>query len=128
MGLSSIEYIRSEGTIYVYDGDGNLKYSCAAGNNLTKKAKKNWENGNWTNGTYSYSHYNRHAESSTTGSYGSHGIHVFTVPGHSGVGVHSGRNGPESVTEGCVRTTDPCMELINELHKTDPLIGITIRE
>ena len=120
-GLSSLCFDRGSGIMSVYDKGGTLIDSYPAANNVTSTSK-----GPWPDGTYSYSHYNRHPKSGATGPYGSHGIHVFDVPRRSGMGVHSGRRGPNSKTLGCVRTDDESMENLNKLHKEDPLKSIQV--
>jgi hypothetical protein len=66
------------------------------------------------------------------GPYGLHGIIRFDYPGHSGVGVHSGRAyakympGPQHATHGCIRTTDTAMRAIRNIMGKDPLLTITI--
>jgi hypothetical protein len=67
------------------------------------------------------------------GPYGLHGIVRFSVPGHAGIGVHSGRAnarrapGPAHVTMGCIRTTDEAMEVIARTMRTDQLRTIEVR-
>ena len=121
-GLIELQFVRSAGVLYVYDDFGELMFTCKAANNVASYAK-----GPWPAGTYSFSHYNRHPQSGPTGPYGSYGIFVFNGPGRSGMGVHSGRRGPQSKTEGCVRTTDPCMDVLNMLHQQTPITTITIQ-
>ncbi|MEW6678722.1 MAG: RHS repeat-associated core domain-containing protein [Pseudomonadota bacterium] len=120
-GLIGLEFVRETGSLYVYDDFGEYMFACQAGNNTTRASR-----GPWPMGFFPYSHYNRHLESGPTGPYGSHGIFVFDVPGRSGVGVHSGRRGPESRTEGCARTTDPCMDVLNRLHGQTPITDIMV--
>jgi hypothetical protein len=66
------------------------------------------------------------------GPYGLHGIVRFNVPGHPGIGVHSGRAlakrmpGPQHPTMGCIRTTDEAMDLIAETMKASQLTVIEI--
>lgn len=66
------------------------------------------------------------------GPYGSYGIIRFNVPGHVGVGVHSGRAhashlpGPPHPTMGCIRTTDAAMKSIKDFMATDPLTVIVV--
>lgn len=66
------------------------------------------------------------------GPYGSFGIIRFTVPGHPGVGVHSGRlnakykPGPQHATMGCIRTTDEAMSQIKTYMVKSPLTSIKI--
>jgi hypothetical protein len=121
-GLSSIVFNRRGGTMDVYDDVGKLQFSCSAGNNVTP-----WAKGPFPSGTFSFSHYNQHPESGPTGPFGSFGIFIFNVPGRTGMGVHSGRQGPQSPTLGCVRTDDPCMGDLNDLHQKDPIKSITVR-
>lgn len=70
---------------------------------------------------------------SPNGPYGSHGILRFTVPGHVGIGLHSGRAtaahqpGPPHPTEGCIRTTDDAMQSISTAIRNDPLSTIDVR-
>jgi len=87
--------------------------------------------GNWPTGVYKYSHYNAHAEEGLRpgcyrGAYGCDGIHVFAVPGRSGMGIHAGRTtgAPDILggkTLGCIRIPPNAMETINKIHRTDPL-------
>jgi hypothetical protein len=70
---------------------------------------------------------NPHSESGPNDAYGSNGIHVFDVPDRSGMGVHSGRSGPQSKTLGCVRTNEEGSAFIKDLHQTDPLKTIRIQ-
>jgi len=121
LGLISIEFIREIGKIYVYDDFGEFLFECKAANNVTSASK-----GPWPMGFFPYGYYKPHPESSSTGPYGSHGIAIFDVPGRPGIGVHSGRKGPESKTEGCVRTTDPCMDVINQLRLQTPITDIMV--
>jgi hypothetical protein len=120
--LSSLSFDRGAGQLCAIDKNGNVVFCCPAANNTTKSS-----NGPWANGTYRYSHYNRHSSSGPNGPYGSHGIFVFDVPGRTGIGVHSGRSGPSSATEGCIRTTDNCMKQLTTLHASDPLTSITVK-
>jgi RHS repeat-associated protein len=120
-GLIEIEYIESINMIYVYDDFGEYMFACKAGNNVTGQSK-----GPWPMGFNDYSYYKPHPESGPIGPYGSHGILLFDVPGRTGMGLHSGRSGPESKTEGCIRTTDPCMDVLNMLHQQTPITMIMV--
>ncbi len=74
---------------------------------------------------------------SARGSYGSHGIvRLAPIQGHDGIGVHSGRAGvpdgrrrmgPDHATQGCIRTTDEAMRVIEQTMRTDALRSITVR-
>jgi len=122
LGLSDVTFDRSAGTITVYDNQGNQVGQYPAGNNTTSTS-----NGAWPDGTYDYSHYVPHPESGATGPYGSNGNFVFDVPGRTGMGIHSGRKGPQSKTLGCVRTTDDATDFLKGLNQTDPLKTITVK-
>lgn len=121
-GLSSIVFNRRSGTMEVYDDAGKQLYSCPAANNVVP-----WSRGPFPSGTFPFSHYNPHPESGPTGLFGSYGIFIFTVPGRTGMGVHSGRQGPQSPTLGCIRTDDPCMLNLNQVHQVDPIKTITVK-
>jgi RHS repeat-associated protein len=123
-GLSSMTFNRSNGSLTLYDKDGNVVVVCTAANNTTKSS-----NGPWPNGTYPFSSHNNHPPD-PNGSYGSYGIDVFDVPGRTGMGVHSGRSnsgGPSHPTLGCVRTTDDCMKQITDWQSHDPMTDITVQ-
>ena len=111
--MSSVAYNRSNNQVSVFDKNGNLVASAEAGNNVTISS-----NGTWENGIYSFSHYNEHAESGVNDAYGSNGIFVFDTDGldRTGMGIHSGRDGPQYVTEGCVRTEDGFINILKQLH------------
>jgi RHS repeat-associated protein len=101
---TALDFSRSSGTLTATNQNGTVIGVYPAGN-LTVRGS----GGPWPDGTYSPSHYNRHPESGPTGAYGSNGIIVFGVNGRTGMGLHSGRSGPNSPTLGCVRTTDDAM-------------------
>ena len=123
-GLSSLVFNRNNGTLTLYDKDGNVILTCTAHNNTTGSS-----NGPWPNGTYPYGYHNNHTPD-PNGPYGSYGIDVFSVPGRPGIGVHSGRankGGPNAPTLGCVRTNNNCMQQITDFQATDPMQSITIQ-
>ncbi|HJW57162.1 MAG TPA: hypothetical protein VJ577_18010 [Burkholderiaceae bacterium] len=74
----------------------------------------------------------RHHAANANGPYGSHGIIRFNVPGHAGIGVHSGRAkarhqpGPAHPTMGCIRTTDEAMRSISAAMRKSPLTTIEV--
>ena len=122
-GLSSMTFNRANGSLTLYDKDGNVVAVCTAANNTTRSS-----NGPWPNGTYPFSSHNHPPD--PNGPYGSYGIDVFDVPGRTGMGVHSGRansGGPSHPTLGCVRTTDDCMKQITDWQTHDPMTDITIQ-
>ena len=121
-GLSDVTFDRVRGTIIIYDNKGNQIGQFPAGNNTTPKS-----NGPWPNGKFPYSYYVPHPESGPAGPYGSNGNFVFKVPGRPGMGIHSGRSGPQSKTLGCIRTTDEATKFLLDLNQTDPLRTITVK-
>lgn len=123
-GMAELEYDGRMHTLTVISVTGEVLASFPAYNTTTTSS-----NGPWPNGSYDYSHYNPHHESGPNGPYGSHGIFVFSVPGRTGMGVHSGRanrGGPAHATLGCIRTTDMAIEFLNSLQDIDPLAAITV--
>lgn len=66
------------------------------------------------------------------GPYGLHGIIRFNVPGHPGIGVHSGRAnarhmpGPAHPTMGCIRTTDEAMQTIVAAMRGAPVVTVEV--
>ncbi len=128
LGLSDLYYVPSgcgcgssstPAELLIFDKNGDLVGDFPAGNNTVNHNP-------FPTGTWPYAYHNPHPESGPTGSYGSNGIFIFSVPGHMGLGVHSGRSGPLSKTMGCIRTTDPATKLIDELNRMDPLQTLTI--
>jgi hypothetical protein len=120
-GTSTLSFDRGSGQLCAIDKAGATAFCCNAANNTTKNS-----NGPWPNGNYPFSWHNPHPKGGPQ-SFGSHGIFIFDVPGRSGMGVHSGRSGPSSPTEGCIRTDDPCVKQIKTLHSSDPLTDITVK-
>lgn len=94
--------------------------------------------GRWPDGHYEWSHYNPHIEAgllpaAAHAPYGATGIHVFTVPGRPGLGVHAGRTIGKpfelgGVTLGCIRVPAEAMYMINETHRVDPLETIEVTQ
>lgn len=87
------------------------------------------EKGPWPYGKYSFAYIVPHPESDINGQYGSYGNIVFSVPGWSGVGIHSGRfnrKGWVNPTMGCIRTTDASMMRITNIHRNDPITSLTV--
>ena len=80
----------------------------------------------------SHMHPNHPEWDTSDGKFGPYGIVRFFVPGHDGVGVHSGRKhapyqpGAIHATEGCIRTIDEAMQAIHDLMQFDELTTITV--
>lgn len=121
LGLSDLDVDRGNGTLTIYNNQGSQVGQYPAGNNTTSSS-----NGPWPNGTYNYSYHMPHPESGANGPYGSNGNFVFDVPGRTGMGIHSGRSGPQSRTQGCIRTTDEATDFLRNLNSTDPIQTITV--
>lgn len=137
--MSWLRFERKAGKIEIFAGGapGNFvsvpQGSWPAHNKTAKSSKGAWPKGMWT-----YSHTNPHAEMGLApachaSSYGCSGIHVFTVPGRTGMGVHAGRTFGQDdvvggVTLGCVRVPDNAMVRINEIHAADPLLAIVVAD
>lgn len=118
-GLSSVAYNTQTSTLIIYNGQGNVLGTFPAGNNTTSTSR-----GPWRPGDYGYLGHIPHTPD-LNGPYGSNGNFVFDQPGCIGCGVHSGRankGGPSHKTEGCIRTTDPATQLMNDLNQSGDLI------
>ncbi|MCP4346313.1 MAG: hypothetical protein GY795_12400 [Desulfobacterales bacterium] len=125
LGLSSLTFDRSDGTITLSDNAGNTVGSWEAANNVTEGSSE------WPSGTYDFSWHSPHSGSDANSSFGSNGNFIFDVPDRSGMGTHSGRanqNGPQHVTNGCIRTTDEATQNILETHRNDQLTTITVQD
>ena len=113
--------------LYVYRGNGELAGQYPAANNTVLNSR-----GAWESGTYSFAYWVPHRGDDANSAFGSNGNNVFDVPGCSGCGVHAGRQnrqGHESKTEGCIRTTDQATALIRELTNAgDPLTALTVTD
>lgn len=116
--------------ISLVDDNGRTVGAWAAYNNVDSHATLD----HVSNGTYiirdrTVPHQHR---ADPNGPYGSHGIFRFIVPGHLGIGVHSGRAnarhlpGPQHPTMGCIRTTDQAMAAIANAARTSPLTTIQV--
>ena len=121
LGLADAVFDSRSGTLTILDRNGAQIGQFPAGNNTTSNS-----NGRWPEGSFPYSHYSPHPTSGSTGPYGSNGNFVFDVPGRTGMGIHSGRKGPQSKTEGCIRTTDQATDFLKNLNPQDPLNTITV--
>ena len=119
LGLSYLVYNDTAQSLELFDTNGNQIGQWEAANNVGANT-----NGPWPIDleiTNPFSHYNPHPEAATPNSaYGSNGIFVFTYPGRTGMGVHSGRRnqgGPRYRTLGCIRTTDAATEIIKAVQQ-----------
>ncbi|MFB9128890.1 hypothetical protein ACFFYR_39235 [Paraburkholderia dipogonis] len=132
-GVSQMSSLRFDGRthqIALVDSGGNTTGTWAAYNNVDSHATiRHIQNGVYTVQDRVIPH--PHA-ASANGPYGLHGIVRFNVPGHPGIGVHSGRAnathlaGPQHPTMGCIRTTDDAMNAIGNLMRTDALTTVEV--
>ncbi|HLA74959.1 MAG TPA: RHS repeat-associated core domain-containing protein [Gammaproteobacteria bacterium] len=127
LGLAQVTYDSRNQTVTVYEGGSTKVHQFPAGNNTTSTS-----NGPWPSGTFPFDRWKAHPESGPDGPYGSFGNFIFDVPGRTGMGIHSGRSGPQSKTEGCIRTTDDATELLDRLSNNpnprlrDPITVISV--
>lgn len=75
--------------------------------------------------TYNYAYHVPHTPV-PNGPYGSNGNFVFDVPGRTGMGIHSGRSGPQSKTLGCIRTTDGATDFLGDVNAVDPITQMVV--
>lgn len=116
--MSRLFFDGSSHTLSLLADDGTSIKSWSAYNNVDSHATLRHVN----NGTYQFQ--DRSSPHSHTanpnGPYGSYGIIRFDVPGHPGIGIHSGRAnarhlpGPQHPTMGCIRTSDEAMRYLKE--------------
>lgn len=130
---STLDYDGATNRLTLTRGDGTAQ-EFPAGNNTDSRSQ-----GRWPNGTFGYERHTSHGGDDDTpdGKYGSHGNYIFTVPGHEGMGVHSGRasrrdgagrSGVNHATFGCIRTTDEGTAAIRDaMTSGDPVTRITVR-
>ncbi|MFS7220217.1 L,D-transpeptidase family protein [Rahnella inusitata] len=129
--MSRLSFDGSTHTLSLLSDDGSVINTWTAYNNVDSHASLRHVN----NGTYQIQDRNApHPHTANpNGPYGSFGIIRFSVPGHSGVGVHSGRAnarhlpGPAHPTMGCIRTSDEAMKALKEHMTGHSLSTIEIR-
>jgi hypothetical protein len=122
--MSTVTFSRAAGTI-TFGGQ-----TFPAANNVDSHSL-----GPWPLGTYAFAWYDRAAADGPNGAYGSYGALIFSVPGRSGLGIHSGRVdaldglgrcGVLHCTEGCIRTTDQAMAALVALQASDPVESVSV--
>jgi hypothetical protein len=129
--MSKLTFSRTDGNIILTGADNKIVGAWSAHNRTITGS-----NGPWPNGTYRWSHFNPHPEAgflpaALHGPYGSTGIHIFSVSGRPGIGVHAGRTFGQpfavgGVTLGCIRVPAEAMQTINATHGRDHLREITV--
>lgn len=135
--MSSLIFDGQNHTIEILDNHKRSLGKWTAYNNIDHAfaRKKYHSHYHLNNGLYTVQ--DRHAPHShpanANGPYGSYGIIRFNYPGHSGIGLHSGRKnskhmpGPQHATHGCIRTTDEAMAAIRRIMTKDSLKTIQIK-
>lgn len=120
--------------------DGQVLGNWQANNRTTNAATLQFvANGDYDVLDQNEPHTHNPQDDSADGEYGSFGIVRFNVPGHDGVGIHSGRQnspdltpehgiGPNHVTQGCIRTTDAAMAVIVQTMQDDPLLVLHVEQ
>ena len=142
-GHSAAEFDGSKKKVYIFfwDGDQIQVRSYPAANNVAvhnKENKSGFANGPLPDGDHKIAPSDQHGATAhkgepSNGPYGSQGIIHFEpykgITGETivGAGLHSGRQGPDSLTLGRVRTTDTAMKEINAIAKGDPLTMISVQ-
>lgn len=120
-GLSDLRYNRATNTLMLKSGSGKIIGVWDANNNVISTASQ------FPLGESTFSWYSPHSGLGPNSAYGSYGNFIFDVEGHSGMGVHSGRENTTDLTEGCIRTTDEATKTIKETHEGgDPLETIKV--
>src|SRR5437868_3233457 len=114
---SALDYDGAAHQLTLTRGDGTVQ-QFPANNNAQRNSR-----GKWEDGTFEYGYHKSHPDDSSDSAYGTHGIHVFKVPGAEGVGVHSGResvpdqlgrSGVDHATKGCIRATDEGVAVLSD--------------
>lgn len=126
-----IELYRGKAPNYCAEQYPSKLGACSAHNEVANSSE-----GKWPSGVFTWSHYKLHAEMGLApgchrSAYGCFGIHVFNVPGRTGMGVHAGRTQGEpnklgGKTLGCIRVPVNMMEQINQVHNKDTLEAIMV--
>lgn len=128
--MSKLKFDGTSHQISLVNSAGATVGTWAAYNNVDSHATIRHVN----NGSYSVQDQTAaHPHSpNANGPYGSYGIVRFNVPGHPGIGVHSGRAdathlpGPQHPTMGCIRTSDDAMQAITNTMRTDALTSVEV--
>jgi RHS repeat-associated protein len=135
-GLSSVSFDRALGTIRVYDQNGILMGEYPAGNFTTNPAGDPYRvgsngvapPGNWP--VQSPINIQRQPEYGPRfwpiGARGPEGQRL-DIARQRGIGLHSGRRGPQSKTEGCIRISDSDSDTIAGQVTNDPITDISIQ-
>lgn len=128
--MSTLRFDGARHTITMLDRAGKVVGTWPAYNNIDSHVSmRHLPDGTYTAIDRTVSHYH---PPSPNGSYGSYGIVRFDVPGHSGMGLHSGKAGasympgPPHPTMGCIRTSDAAMGIITGKMRSDPVQSVQV--
>lgn len=135
-GLSSLVFDRGTGTLTVIGSDGSQLAKYPAGNNTTNPTGdplKVGSNGPAPSGTFPVQ-----SPINTQGQpeYGPYFIPIGDVGPNGerldivrkrGIGIHGGRRGPQSRTQGCIRLHDKDVRDLVGIDAEDPITEITIQ-
>lgn len=124
----NLSFDRASSTLTVIGADSS---------ETTWPAANNVQSGSlpWPDGVYQFVQRVTHPGDGPDSPYGSYGGLLFTVPGRTGMEVHSGREtvpdgldrcGPAHCTLGCIRTTDDAVAAIVAAMAGDALQEITV--
>lgn len=114
-----LQFNRAAGTLWITPPGSGSAQGFPAANNAQSSSR-----GPWPPGTYPFERTTTHSDDGPSSQYGSNGNTIFTVPGRSNMGVHSGRDGStdragrssaQYATDGCIRTTDDATTLLRKL-------------
>lgn len=86
--------------------------------------------GIWPDGTYKFERFTTHKNDTPNSPFGSFGNVIFTVPGRTDMGIHSGRadkGGPSYWTKGCIRTTDDGVEALKKFINEHPEVSLKVK-
>jgi len=129
-GQSWVHFKRNGDTVTVYDSHGNQTYQCTACNittNPTGNPHTPNSNGPAPPGVYRVRppRFNTGKRFGYIPSEGPCFIPI-EIPDRPGIGMHGGRRGPSSPTQGCIRLPNGCLIRMVTTTQGDPIIGITI--
>ena len=135
-GLSSLVFNGDTGTLTAFDDEGNQLAQFPAGNNTTNPTGDPFtvgSNAPAPTGTFPVqSPINTQGQPEfgpfffPVGAVGPNGER-FDIARKRGIGLHGGRRGPESKTQGCIRLSDDDIRNLVDIHRQDPITDITIR-
>lgn len=119
--MSSLVYDDNTHVLKAFNSQGTEVGSWTAYNNTVSAS-----GGGFPPGEFTFSWHSPHSGGTAKGPYGSNGNFIFNVGTREGMGIHAGRSGPKSKTNGCIRTSDDATAAIKALHQNDPIEKLTV--